>query len=195
VVAASERDHQAINTPPQRVRVGNGLDPGPEDWVSLNTDGSADQARRKAAAGGLLRDHTGKCLFAYSMNLGSCSITRAEMRGAIEGLRRAWEAGHRKVILRMDSTAAISLLSREEEFTHQHGMEAIQFQDLCQKDWEVIVKHTYREGNHASNYLASIGYDYPIGSHTVSISDCNLGYFLRLDLLGIEEPRMVLIND
>ncbi|CAN1764641.1 Putative ribonuclease H protein At1g65750 [Linum perenne] len=51
----------------------------------------------KATAGGILRDHIGKFILAFSMNLGSCSVTRAEMRGALEGLRRTCEAGFRKV--------------------------------------------------------------------------------------------------
>ncbi|CAN1289290.1 Putative ribonuclease H protein At1g65750 [Linum perenne] len=70
-------------------------DPGPKGWVSLNTDDSFDRARQKATAGGILRDHTGKFILAFSMNLGSCSVTRAEMRKALEGLRRTWEVGFR----------------------------------------------------------------------------------------------------
>ncbi|CAN1156272.1 hypothetical protein LINPERHAP1_LOCUS8824 [Linum perenne] len=64
------------------------------------------------------------------MNLGACSITRAEMRGAIEGLKIAWEAGFRKIILQMDSMAAISLLSNGDETRHQDGMETAEFQEL-----------------------------------------------------------------
>ncbi|CAN1179481.1 hypothetical protein LINPERHAP1_LOCUS37920 [Linum perenne] len=59
----------------------------------------------------------------------------------------------------------------------------------------VRIKHTYREGNHAADFLASIGYDYPFGSHTISISYSNLGYFVLYDCMGIFETRSVLIND
>ncbi|CAN1130098.1 Putative ribonuclease H protein At1g65750 [Linum perenne] len=98
------------------------------------------------------------CLLAYTMNLGYCSITRAEMRGAIEGLKRAWEAGFRRIILQMDSMAAISLLFNGDEIRHQHRMETFEFQDLRRMDWDLVIKHTYREGNHATDFLASIGY-------------------------------------
>ncbi|CAN1175302.1 Putative ribonuclease H protein At1g65750 [Linum perenne] len=108
------------------------------------------------------------------MNLGLCSITRAELRGAVEGLKRAWEAGYRRIMLRLDSRAAISLLTADRDTSHQH---------------------TYREGNHAADFLASLGYDYPRGSHTISTTDSNLGYFLRYDCMGISEPRSILIND
>ncbi|CAN1801882.1 Putative ribonuclease H protein At1g65750 [Linum perenne] len=129
------------------------------------------------------------------MNLGSCSITRAEMRGAIEGLKRTWEAGFRRVVLKMDSKAVISLLTSADMSTHQHSVEKLEFQELIRRDWEIQVEHTFREGNQTADFLASLGYGYPFGSHTVLSSDSRLGYFLRLDCLGIAEPRSVLIND
>ncbi|CAN1830979.1 Putative ribonuclease H protein At1g65750 [Linum perenne] len=170
-------------------------DPGPPGWVTLNTDGSVIPSRAAATAGGLLRDEMGRCLLAYTVNLGNCSITRAELRGAIEGLKRTWDAGFRRVVLLLDSKAAISLLNGSQGTAHQHGMEVLQFRELLDRDWTIQIKHTYREGNHAADFLASIGYDYPFGSHTISISDCNLGYFIRYDCMGISETRSVLIND
>ncbi|CAN1335133.1 hypothetical protein LINPERPRIM_LOCUS36647, partial [Linum perenne] len=58
------------------------------------------------------------------------------------------------------------------------------FQELRSRDWSLVIKHTYREGNRAADYLASIGYSYPFGSHTVSISDCRLGYFYGMIVLA-----------
>ncbi|CAN1800851.1 Putative ribonuclease H protein At1g65750 [Linum perenne] len=129
------------------------------------------------------------------MNIGACSITRAEMRGAIEGLHRVWEAGHRNVVLRMDSRTAITLLMDGDISTNQHAMETLQFQELMGRDWNLRIEHTYREGNQAADFLAGIGYGYPHVSHNVDLSDSRLGYFLRLDLLGVGQPRSVLIND
>ncbi|CAN1198722.1 Putative ribonuclease H protein At1g65750 [Linum perenne] len=129
------------------------------------------------------------------MNIGSCSITRAEMRGAIEGLHRVWEAGYRRVVLKMDSRAAIDLLSNGDASTNQHSMETMQFQELMGRDWDLEIEHTYREGNQAADFLASIGYGYPFGSHNVDLSDSSFGYFLRLDLFGIGQHRSVMIND
>ncbi|CAN1318119.1 Putative ribonuclease H protein At1g65750 [Linum perenne] len=149
----------------------------------------------RATAGGLVRDHEGRCLNAFTMNLGACSITRAEMRGAIEGLTRAWSAGYRRIRLQIDSKAVIAALSNGDTMTSRHAMEISQFQDLVERDWLVTVEHTYREGNQAADFLASIGYGYPIGSHTFDISDSRLGYFLRLDCFGVGFPRSVLIND
>ncbi|CAN1790041.1 Putative ribonuclease H protein At1g65750 [Linum perenne] len=142
-------------------------EPGPIGWVSLNTDGSVVQNQRKAAAGSIVRDHEGLGLLAFTMNLGFCLITRAEIRGALEGLNRAWDAGFRKVFLLMDSQAAISILMNESNANHNLGMEILEFQELKQRSWELILKHTFREGNRVADFLANTGYDYPLGSHTI----------------------------
>ncbi|CAN1785082.1 Putative ribonuclease H protein At1g65750 [Linum perenne] len=195
IKVALERDNVAFGDGVSRRLVDVHWDPGPEGWVVLNSDGSADRRIGRATAGGILRDSEGRGLLAFSMNLGRCSITRAEMRGAIEGLRRTWDAGHRNVILRMDSRAAIALLTNASETPHQHAMEAFEFQDLQRRDWRLEIEHTFREGNRTADFLASLGYDYPFGSHNVAISDSRLGYFLRLDCFGIAVPRLISIND
>ncbi|CAN1726177.1 Putative ribonuclease H protein At1g65750 [Linum perenne] len=170
-------------------------EPGPSDWWVLNTDGSFNSTRGKATAGGLLRDRAGQCLFAFTSNLGSCSITRAEIRGAIQGLQLAWGKGFKKVILRMDSQAAISILTDEASPEHQHGLEVLIFREMCSRNWSVKIEHTYREGNYAADHLAALGYDYPIGNHMVSTTCNSLVYFLRRDCIGVSEPRSILIND
>ncbi|CAN1159427.1 hypothetical protein LINPERPRIM_LOCUS20463 [Linum perenne] len=55
------------------------------------------------------------------MNLGWCSITRAEMRGSIEGLRRTWEVGFRRVIF--NSIPGAPLLSSQERMIGFTNME------------------------------------------------------------------------
>ncbi|CAN1854627.1 Putative ribonuclease H protein At1g65750 [Linum perenne] len=153
-------------------------DPGPAGWVTLNVDGSVNGRVGKATAGGLLRNSEGRCLFAFTMNIGTCSIMHAEMRGAIEGLHRTWEARHRSVVLKMDSRAAIALLSNGDTTSNQHAMETMQFQEFMGRDWRLRIEHTYREGNQAADFLAGIGYGYLVGSHNVDLSDSRLGYFL-----------------
>ncbi|CAN1165133.1 hypothetical protein LINPERPRIM_LOCUS33574 [Linum perenne] len=74
-------------------------------------------------------------------------------------------------------------------------MEVIQFRELCSRDWMIQIRHTYREGNHVADFLASLGYDYPIGSHSILSNDVRLGYFLRYDCMGISELRSISINE
>ncbi|CAN1164221.1 Putative ribonuclease H protein At1g65750, partial [Linum perenne] len=75
---------------------------------------------------------------AFTCNLGRCSITQAELTGAVVGLDRAWQLGFRNVELQLDSTTALSIL---------HGPDPIQHQ------------HVYREGNRVADFLANLGHN------------------------------------
>ncbi|CAN1853745.1 Putative ribonuclease H protein At1g65750 [Linum perenne] len=125
------------------------------------------------------------------MNLGGCTITRAEIRGAIAGLELAWEYGFRRVELQLDSQVAILLLTSSKVHEHQHAAEVLHFQNLCRRDWIVNIRHIFREANKVADFLASRGFEFPFGIHLFPLSDCNLDHFLRYDCLGISEPRLV----
>ncbi|CAN1166153.1 Putative ribonuclease H protein At1g65750 [Linum perenne] len=165
---------------------------GQPGWVTVNSDGSVLGTRGHAAAGGLLRDGAGNCIHAFAFNLGVCSITRAEIRGALEGIRRAWAEGFRRVEVQMDSQAAIAiLLDKSLTIAHQHALEVLEFRDWMNRDWVLRLKHVYREANRAADFLANLGHSMPRGCHEVPISDCNLAYHVRYDCMGISEPRLV----
>ncbi|CAN1162503.1 Putative ribonuclease H protein At1g65750 [Linum perenne] len=143
----------------------------PAGWVTVNSDGSVLIGQSKAAAGGLLRDEDGRCIEAFACNLGKCSITRAEIRGALEGIRLAWIRGFRKVQVQIDSEAAVAILLDSSQ-TIDH-------------------RHVYREANKAADYLANLGHSLDRGCHSVPLTDCNLAYFIRHDCMGISNPRLV----
>ncbi|CAN1249089.1 Putative ribonuclease H protein At1g65750 [Linum perenne] len=105
------------------------------------------------------------------MNLGKCSITRAELRGAVSGLQLAWERGYRKIPLQLDSQCAVRLLQAEGLDDHAH---------------------VYRESNHAADYLANVGHSCPLGFHVLEQLDPNFCYWLRYDQLGVSEERLIL---
>ncbi|CAN1178450.1 hypothetical protein LINPERHAP2_LOCUS33673 [Linum perenne] len=42
-------------------------------------------------------------------------------------------------------------------------MKDLDFRDLVARDWDVRLRHVYREGNHAADFLACIGLSYSIG--------------------------------
>ncbi|CAN1825719.1 Putative ribonuclease H protein At1g65750 [Linum perenne] len=165
-----------------------------DGWFTVNTDGAVNQTSGKAAAGGLIHNSNGYCLGAFTMNIGYCSITRAELRGAIQGLRLAWKEGVRQVELQVDSLAIVQLIEAPGDPQHQHSMEVRDVKDLLSRDWDVRIWHVYREANHAADHLASTGFKFPLDIHSVSPSDVNLGYFLRYDCFGISESRSILMS-
>ncbi|CAN1730076.1 Putative ribonuclease H protein At1g65750 [Linum perenne] len=92
----------------------------------------------------------------------------------------------------MDSQTAMAiLLDSRPSIDHHHALEVFEFRDWMSKDWELRLKHIYREANQAADYLANFGHSLPRGCHSVPASDCNLAYHIRYDCMGITEPRMV----
>ncbi|CAN1143560.1 Putative ribonuclease H protein At1g65750, partial [Linum perenne] len=191
VISTVKHQELIVKKKPERVRADIAWEPGEEGWVVLNTDGSVLADCSKAAAGGLIRSADGRCLSAFYINLGRCSIMRAELRGVIEGLQRAWGNGFRKVDARVDSQAILSLIRANNLEEHQHGVEVAALRELLERDWEVTITHTYREGNSAADYLADLGHQFPLGVHPISSRDCNVSYFLRRDCIGVSESRLI----
>ena len=80
-----------------------------DGWVKISSNGSVIQDIGEAAYGGIIRDCHGRFLFAYSSNLGSCSISFAELWGAFIGLKSTFQMGFKRIILDMDSKVAVPM--------------------------------------------------------------------------------------
>ncbi|CAN1316350.1 Putative ribonuclease H protein At1g65750, partial [Linum perenne] len=93
-----------------------------------------------------------------------------------------------------DSQVAVQLLTDRSIVNHHHVLEVIQFKDFKARSWEVRIQHIYREGNRAADFLANLGHQRPIGIHSIPVPDCNLGFHLLYDALGISESRTILSN-
>ncbi|CAN1137710.1 Putative ribonuclease H protein At1g65750 [Linum perenne] len=165
--------------------------PPPDDWVSINTDGSVIQPNSRAAAGGAIRDSQGRCLASFSANLGSCSIMRAELRAAEIGLTTAWGLGLKKVILQMDSFSAVSAIEEQLSDVSRHSSIIHEFQELKSRSWDISITHVFREANCGADYLANLGHSYCFGLHLFSQPNSSLAYWLRFDLIGVASPRAI----
>ncbi|CAN1766597.1 Putative ribonuclease H protein At1g65750 [Linum perenne] len=155
------------------------------------SDGSVIGRGRGAASGGCIRDGEGGILDAFACNLGRCSITRAELTGAVIGLERAWDIGARKVEIQMDSLCAISILEGGFNLEHQHAGQVLRFRQLRERDWTIRLTHIYREGNHLADYLANKGHSLAYGTHSIRPDDAMVLYWARYDFMGCEESRMI----
>ncbi|CAN0876743.1 Putative ribonuclease H protein At1g65750 [Linum grandiflorum] len=168
-----------------------GWRPGGEGCFTLSTDGSLRSPTKLAAAGGVIRTDTGSFVKAFTSNLGSCSITRAEIQAIVDGLKLAWNLGIRRIQVQSDSMTAISILVKDSELRHQHAALVLQFQELCSRHWEVNISHIYREANFAADYLANLGHSLPYGMHLFDSPDRGLSHWLHYDLIGVSLPRFV----
>ena len=74
-----------------------------------------------ASCGGLLRDDSGRFIQAFVANLGRCPISMAEIWGYFHALNLAWKMGYRKVVLELDSIAAIQLIHNCNDLRHPYA--------------------------------------------------------------------------
>ncbi|CAL1412474.1 unnamed protein product [Linum trigynum] len=165
--------------------------PPEEGWVQVQSDGSFLPLIGRAAAGGLIRDHLGRCMKAYTYNLGSCSITATELKVAAKGLRLAWNAGYKKVELKMDLTTTIAIIRNCEDEDHIHGHMASTFCELFNLNCVVNVFHVYREANCAADFLANLGFSYSFGTHLSYVCDPGLRHWPIHDVLDTSQDQIV----
>ncbi|CAN1134643.1 Putative ribonuclease H protein At1g65750 [Linum perenne] len=169
--------------------------PGDEGWFTLNTDGSRITQSGATAIGGIIRDSGGTLVRAFSANVGNCSITRAELRAVVEGLKIAWSLGIRKVTIQSDSAAAVAMLQAGGNPTHRHAALVAEFQALRARQWEVSIAHIFREANCCADYLANLGHSLWFGLHVFDYPVSLLADWLRYDLVGVALPRVVSCNN
>ncbi|CAN1807635.1 hypothetical protein LINPERHAP1_LOCUS25110 [Linum perenne] len=86
------------------------------------------------------------------------------------------------------------ILTKNGDLSHQFAREVICFGELVNKDWIVMLKHIFCEGNKAADYLATIGHGHYPELHLISSYDSSLRAILLYDSLGHSETRFVLIN-
>ncbi|CAN1171965.1 hypothetical protein LINPERHAP2_LOCUS29894 [Linum perenne] len=55
------------------------------------------------------------------MKLGTCSITRAEIWGILEGMRFSWNRGIRYLAIQIDSICVVHILSNTHNTDHQRA--------------------------------------------------------------------------
>ncbi|CAN0892933.1 hypothetical protein LINGRAHAP2_LOCUS17863 [Linum grandiflorum] len=69
----------------------------------------------------------------------------------------------------------------------------MQYQKLCNRQWEVTLYHIYREANCAADYLANLDHSFIFGFHIVNFADRGLSHWLHYDVIGVLLPRSVSI--
>ena len=163
-----------------------------EGWVRLNTDGAAKGNPGIAGAGGLIRGHRGELFEMFASNCGVCSCTKAELLAVLRGLAIAWNGGHRRVQLTVDSEVVVRLLLEafpaNSPYIHIiRKCKAL----ICRPEWKVTVSHCYREANRAADWLANFGVSLDQRLLVLEAVPGDLQTVLLEDLRGLAHARMV----
>ncbi|CAI9098889.1 OLC1v1035618C1 [Oldenlandia corymbosa var. corymbosa] len=102
----SRRSHGATRGLPRNMVLVSWIPPQ-NGWTRLNIDGAVDQAQRRAATGGVLRDHHGNWLAGFAANIAYCTPVEAELQSAYHGLLLARKASLKSnlrwIILRLSN--------------------------------------------------------------------------------------------
>ncbi|CAN1182063.1 Putative ribonuclease H protein At1g65750 [Linum perenne] len=159
--------------------------------TTLNADGSLKKQNNSAAAGGVIRDESGRILAAFATNLGVCSITRAELFSAVKCLELAWDKGCCKVMLQLDSKCAVQILSKPADLDHQHASLVARFNELKQRVWDINIQHIFREANFLADYLANSGHLLPFGTHEIATDDPGVNSWCAYDIARTARSRLV----
>ncbi|KAK1568870.1 hypothetical protein Q3G72_029974 [Acer saccharum] len=161
------------------------------DWVKLNVDGSMDPDSGSIAAGGVIRDHKKNWLGGFTLNKGMGSVIEVELWGIFEGLKIAWKAGYKKVIVETDSQMAVLLLKDKTPLNHPFFSIIQACKALMEDDWSCHIVHIYRECNKVVDCLAGIGHSLDFGITLFEDPPPQISSALNNDAMGIPSARLV----
>jgi ribonuclease HI len=128
-----------------------------EGSVCLNVDGSLLVSTNTAGYGGLLRDNNGVFLLGFYGAATAPSILFAELMAILHGLQICWESGYRRISCFSDSLQAVNLIWDGVSAHHRFANEVVSIRQLLDRNWEIVVEHTLREGNACADVLAKMG--------------------------------------
>jgi hypothetical protein len=115
----------------------------------------------------------------------------AELWGVLEGLRFVQILGFKKIELNIDSTAVVRIVQTGMSHSTAGNVLVEQIIKMMALDWEVEVRHTYREANKCTDALANYGC---IGSVDSQVFVCCPEFMKELfvaDNLRITTPRVI----
>lgn len=131
--------------------------PPPNGWVKLNCDGARTDGEGRAGCGGVVRNDSGKFCFAFSCNLGECSVLASELWAILYGARLAWERGFQNIIIESDSLLAINLLKNGCSSRHPCYALVHQIMQVIGGVPTIRSHHILREANQVADLLAKNG--------------------------------------
>ena len=166
--------------------------PPPTSWLILNSDGSVFN-QFDASCGGIIRDHNGNFILGFSANLGTCSITQAELWGVFYGLLLAESLGCSNLIVEVDSLCAVLLCQNSTLDFHACRPLISAVHNLCSRDWSVTICHAFREANLCADSLAKYGHQCPLGLSVFHSLPSFLSIAFSADFMGCCHERVVAV--
>lgn len=144
-----------VNQRPMKVQVVRWLRP-PSGRLKLNLDGSCRGNPSIGGGGGILWNHEGSLVFAFSSFFGSCTNNKVELRAVVEGIEICCQRGHFFIDLECDSLVVVSwLVGRYCTVWYLWDFRDQLMSPL--EGFEITIMHLSKEGNKVADELARCG--------------------------------------
>ncbi|CAA7036500.1 unnamed protein product [Microthlaspi erraticum] len=160
-------------------------------WCRLNTDGASQGNPGPASAGGVIRDHNGRWLCGFALNIGRCTAPLAEFWGVYYGLVMAWEKRVSQLEIEVDSELVVGFFKKGISNAHPLVFLVRLCHGFLSKDWSVRIVHVYREANRLADGLANFVFSLSLGFHLFDLVPPSLETVLWEDEIGLTRPRDV----
>ncbi|XP_057432510.1 uncharacterized protein LOC130725282 [Lotus japonicus] len=101
----------------------------------------------------------------------------------------AWDRGYRVVECQSDSMNAVRLIESTPPSGHVFASLVWDIKDLLSRPWEVLLKHTLREGNACADFLTKHGADQQGDLVVVEEPPQDIALLLLADASGVASMR------
>lgn len=161
----------------------------PWPFLKLNSDGAC-KSDGISGGGGVIRDHSGNVLLAYSHFYGKSNSLVAETRALLDGIKYLHTITNQPAILECDSQVLVRVITKEYKCPWS-------ILSYVRRIWRATSQHdkfahTYREGNKVADSLASLACS---SKCNIFFNSNELPSFIkgeaRMDKLGFPSIRLM----
>nr|GMD59190.1 ribonuclease H [Ipomoea batatas] len=124
--------------------------------IAIDVDGSINVTTKVAGCGGIARNQEGSWQGGFMFKTSLARIAEIEAVAVLKAMEWAWSKGFRNIEIRSDSREIVKRLNGEQMTRGLLNNIIETCKRWMAKDWEVTIKHVYREQNHIADNLAKL---------------------------------------
>ena len=109
------------------------------------------------------------------------------------GLMLCWGKGLHRVILEVDSQSVVDIIQRKERTINVLYRLVRDINNLLERNWEVLVAHTYREGNRCFDAMTNHALSLPQGLHILDSPPESVSHIMMEDIIGVSFLRSCIV--
>lgn len=163
-------------------------EPPDHNWVKLNCDGSVTDLGERSGVGGVFRNSSGDFLLGFAANMGSLSITEAELWAMFMGICLANLHGFGRVIIDSDSLTAVRLINSGCSSLHP-AFNLVNDIHSHMIPGSMQISHIWRDANQVADCMAKFGLNLDQCSQLFRRLPNFAGIPFNADLSGTYFPR------